>query len=253
MKKRLIVPALLLAVTSLFGQKPKSTKELEALQKVQQTTAPAAQLQAIEDVLTNFADTEFKPMLLSMAVEDAKQMGDYTKTVIWGERALEANPKDYNTLYTLAAGIVQHTRDHDLDKDEKLKKADQYCNDGIAALKTATKPRPDTPDAQWEELKKNLIAAFYTVLGTAADLRKNYPDSIEKFKLALSTAAQPDSITMARLAKAYNGANQYDDAIAAADKAIAAPDASAAVKQFAQQEKDKATKAKAAAAPPNKP
>jgi tetratricopeptide (TPR) repeat protein len=247
MKTSVVVPALLLAAASLFAQKAKSGKEREALQKVQDTNGqPAAQLLAIDDVLTRFADTEFKPMLLSMAVSDASQLGDYPKTVIYGERDLEANPKDFNTLYTLAAAIVQHTREHDLDKEEKLKKAAQYCNDGIAALKTAAKPNAQMTDAQWEEIRKNQTAAFYTVLGTSADLRKDYPDAIEQFKLSLSVAAQPDAITMARLAKAYNGANQYDDAIAMADKAIAAPDVTEAVKQFALREKDKAAKAKAA-------
>lgn len=248
MKKRLIA-VLLLATALLFGQqpKPKSQKELEALQKVQQATTPAAQLQAIDDVLTNFADTEFKPMLLSMAVDAASKMNDYPKTVIWGERALEANPKDYNTLYTLAAGIVQHAREHDLDLQDKLKKSDQYCTDGIAALKTASKPNAQMTDAQWADNQKDLTSAFYTVMGSAADLRKNYPDAIEKFKTALSTAAHPDAVTMVRLAKAYNGAGQYDDAIAMADKAAVAPDAQPSVKQFAAQEKDKATKAKAAA------
>lgn len=245
MKKRLTV-VLFLAAASLFAQKPKSQKELEALQKVQAATTPAAKLQAIDDVLTNFADTEFKPTLLSMAVDAANQSHDYEKTVIWGERALAANPKDYNTLYTMAAVTVQHTREHDLDKDEKLKKVDQWCNEGIDGLKNASKPNPQITDAQWEEGKKNQTAAFYTVLGTSADLRKNYPDAIEKFKTSLSTAGTPDAVTLVRLAKAYNGAGQYDEAIATADKAIAAPDASAAVKQFANQEKDKATKAKAA-------
>jgi tetratricopeptide (TPR) repeat protein len=249
MTKRVMV-VFLLAAAAMSAQKVKSPKELEALQKVQQAATPAAQLQAIDDVLTNFADTEFKPTLLSMAVDAATRMGDYPKTVIWGERALAANPKDTNTLYLLAAGIIQHTREHDLDKDEKLKKADQYSTDGIADLKTAPKPNPQMTDAQWADAQKNQTAAFYTVMGSAADLRKNYPDAIEKFKLSLSTATQPDAVTMVRLAKAYNGANQYDDAIAMADKAAGAPDATATVKQFAAQEKDKATKAKAA--PPAK-
>lgn len=248
MTKRVILPALLLAAASLFGQKAKSNKELEALQKVQQATTPAAQLQAIDDVLTNFADTEFKPVLLAMAVDSANRMNDYPKTVIWGERALAANPKDYNTEYTLAAAIVKNTREHDLDKDDKLKKAEQYCNDGLANVKTASKPRPDMSDAEWEAARKDQTGAFYTVLGLSADLKKNYPDAIEKYKLALSSAAHPDTPTVARLAKAYNGANQYDDAIAAADRAIAAPDATAVVKQVAQLEKDKAIKAKSAPA-----
>jgi hypothetical protein len=53
---------------------------------------------------------------------------------------------------------------------------------------------------------------------------------------------------MVRLAKAYNENKQYDDAIATADKALALADAPPAVKQFAQQQKDNATKLKGATA-----
>jgi hypothetical protein len=49
-----------------------------------------------------------------------------------------------------------------------------------------------------------------------------------------------------RLAKAYNENKQYDDAIATADKVLAIPTAPPVIKQVAQQEKDKATKLRAA-------
>jgi hypothetical protein len=51
------------------------------------------------------------------------------------------------------------------------------------------------------------------------------------------------------LAKAYVGNKQYDEAIATADKVAAMNDAPAVVKQFAQQQKDAATKLKGAGTP----
>ena len=50
---------------------------------------------------------------------------------------------------------------------------------------------------------------------------------------------------MSHLGTAYLASKQYDEAIATDDKILAMTDASPSVKQFAQQQKDTATKAKA--------
>jgi tetratricopeptide (TPR) repeat protein len=75
--------------------------------------------------------------------------------------------------------------------------------------------------------------------------RKKYPDAIAAFKTASETSPQPDPATLVRLASAYNLANQPDNAIAAADRAMAVPDVNPAIKQVAVAEKERATKAKA--------
>ena len=51
---------------------------------------------------------------------------------------------------------------------------------------------------------------------------------------------------MVRYATAEEHLGKYDEAIATLDKVIADPNSQAVVKQFATNEKDKATKAKAA-------
>jgi tetratricopeptide (TPR) repeat protein len=246
MNSRFVAATVLLLAAPVFAQKAKSQKELEALQKVQQTTDPAAQIAAIDYVLTNFSDTQFKAVLLLMATDAANRTHDYEKTVIYGERALEADPNSYGVRYILGAAIVQHTRVNDLDRDTKLKQAETYANEGIALLKTAPNPRPDFTPAQWEDAKKDQTASFYDVLGMSADLKKDYPAAITDFKTAIATGAHEEPATMVRLAKAYNENKQYDDAIATADKVLALATAQPVIKQIAQQEKDKATKAQAA-------
>ncbi|MGA7413490.1 MAG: hypothetical protein WBW33_23655 [Bryobacteraceae bacterium] len=246
MNIRLVAAAVLLLAAPAFAQKAKSKEELAALQKVQQASTPAEQLAAIDYVLTNFADTQFKSVLLGMATDVSNRSHDYEKTIIYGERALEADPKSFYVRYILAGAIVQHTRVNDLDRDTKLKQADTYCNEGIELLKTAQNTRTDVTPAQWEDTKKDQTAAFYDILGMSADLRKDYPTAITDFKTALASGAHQEPATLDRLAKAYNENKQYDDAIATADKVLALADAQPVIKQVAQQEKDKATKLKAA-------
>lgn len=234
------------------GPKPKSQKESDALKKVltaQQAKDWDGEIQAINYVLENFADTEYKPLLLSMAMNAAQQKADYPQTVIYGERALQADPNNILSTVMLAEVIAQHTRDNDLDKEQSLKKAEDYANKALDLLKNSAAPPAGVavPPDQWQQYKKDLSAQAHDALGQVAALRKNYPQAIDLYKMALSEASKPDPATMDRLAKVYVDNKQYDDAIATADKVLAMSDAPPVVKQFAQQLKDQATKLKSAA------
>lgn len=249
--------ALFAAVIPVFAQqqaaqtpKPKSQKEVQALQKVQaaaQQNNPDAEVQAINDVLENFQDTEYKNMLLTMAMDAEARKGDYEQTIVWGERAVQADPSNIQAFDTLAQDIAQHTRDTDLDKDKSLQKVKDYANKALDLLKTASAPPAGVPPEQWPDLKKDLTAQAHEALGMAAAVNKQYPEAVNDLKTAAAEGSKPSPVTMARLAQAYNGAKQYDDAITNADKVLAMADAPAAVKQFAQQQKDLATKLKGGA------
>ena len=167
-------------------------------------------------------------------------------------RASSPDPKNIFALSTLASQTVGHTREFDLDKDEKLAKVDKYANAVIADAKDAPKPRPDIPDEQWNNAKKDFIADAHSALGQAAMLRKKYDVAITEFKTAEESAAGPSAVITAHLGDAYLGAGKYDDAIAAFDKAASSPDASPQVKSFVAAKKAAAVKAKGggAATPP---
>ena len=234
--------------------KPKSQKEVDALKKVQaaaQANDAAAELQAINEVLENFADTQYKPMLLQMAMDAAQRQGDYAQTTLWGDRVLESDPNNIPARVMLAEVVAQHTRDNDLDKDQSIKKIEDYSNKSLDLLKSANTPPAGMPDAQWPDYKKQLTSQSYDALGQAAELKKNYPDAVKDFQSAVD--AQPNNpVPLARMAKAYRENKQYDEAISTADKVLAMNDAPPAVKNFAQTEKTNATKLKGAgaAAPP---
>jgi tetratricopeptide (TPR) repeat protein len=228
------------------GPQPKNQQELEALQKVQaaqQAGNPDQELAAISNVLENFTNTDFKPQLLAMALVAATQKNDYTVISTWTDRALQADPNDIQAHITLAEATAQHTRENDLDKPQSVKKIQDNSNKALDLLKTATAGPAGIPPEKWPDYKKQLTSQAYDALGQAAALEKKYPDSIAAYKSALE--ADPASpVPPARLAKVYVDSKQYDDAIATADKVLAMNDAPPAVKQFAQQQKDAATKLK---------
>jgi len=237
-----------------FGQaqpKPKSQKELEAIQALFNAQDPDARIAAAENLLTKFADTEFKAIALQVAAASAQQKNDFEKMVVYAERTLEADPKNYPAMLMLANGLAQRTREFDLDKEEKLGRSEKYANSAIELAKAATKPRPDIPDADWESAKQNYLAQGYKALGLSAMVRKKYDDAAKQFQAAL--AASPDPATMVRLASAYNQARKPDEAIAVLDKLNSVPDVHPSIKSVAAQERNNAIKLKGGGAAAAKP
>src|SRR5581483_12445830 len=100
--------------------KPKAEKERQAILAVQTATDPDTKLQKIDEVLTNFTDTEFKNLLLDMAVQAAEQKGDVALTLAWAQRDLDNNPRSYMALLVVANSLATSTREFDLDKADKL-------------------------------------------------------------------------------------------------------------------------------------
>ena len=243
MMKKALALALAVFAGLASAQKVKSQKELDAIKAVQAATDPAGQMKAIENVLENFADTEFKPALLTMQVNAAVAMGDPAKVIVYGENALKTNPKDYQTQMSMAQAIVQSTKEFDLDKADKLKRAEKLAADGVANINAATKPNPAITDEQWMGFKKSFDAQGHELTGMIATLNKKWDDAVKEYEAAL--ALDPQVTTQVRLAGAYNSAGKPAEAAKMADQVLATPNLNATVKQIAQGEKDKATKAMA--------
>jgi len=243
----LIWAALAVGFSPLWAQKVKSAKEQQAIVAVQVAATPDARIAAIENVLTNFADTEFKVALLQMAVTAEQEKNDFAQIVFYGERLQKADPKNAFALVTLAAETARHTRENDLDKDEQLAKVDKWAKEAIEAAKVMPKTRADVSDADWENFRKDLEAQAYEALGMADMVRKNYDRSAANYKLSLSTATTPNPATLVRLSQVYVGAGKLDDAIFALDKAINTPNVPAQVKSIAENLKSQIAKRRPAA------
>lgn len=241
--------ALALGYWPLWAQKPKSPKETQAILAVQVAKTPDERITAIENVLTNFADTEFKVALLQMAVQSEQEKNDYAQTVFYAERLLKADPKNAFALVTLASETARHTRENDLDKDEQLAKVDKWAKEAVESAKVMPKLRAEIPDADWESFKKDMEAQAYEALGMADLVRKNYASAVNNYKLSLTTAATPNPATMVRLAQVYMGTGKLDDALFTLDKAINSPNVPAQVKTVAENMKNDIAKRRAAAPP----
>jgi tetratricopeptide (TPR) repeat protein len=159
---------------------------------------------------------------------------DIDKAQTYAERALEANPKYFQASLMLAELLAQNTRENDLDKEEKLTKADKYANDAIQMLKDAPKPNPQIPDQQWEEAKKDLTAEGHNALGLVALVRKKYDLAFTEFKTAADGAAHAEPAYQVREASALQSGGKNDEAVAICDKIMADQSIHPQIRQVAQ-------------------
>ncbi|MGE5568382.1 MAG: tetratricopeptide repeat protein [Rhodospirillales bacterium] len=231
----------------------KSQAEGEALQAIFQTTDANSRIKAADEFVVKFADSEFKPFVLMVAAETYRQMNNYENTVIYGERVLEADPQNYMAMLLLASTIAQRTREHDLDREEKLGRVEKYVKTALDLIEKAPRPRPDVTDDQWNQAKADFKAQAHEAMGMAAIARKNYPAAITELKTAIEMSPTPDPATQVRLGAVYNLAGQYDNAIATLNQVMATPDLHPQIRQIAQAERARAMQAKGVTAAPQAP
>jgi tetratricopeptide (TPR) repeat protein len=229
-------------------QQPKvSAKENEALMQVQtaaQAGNYAGELSAITNVIENFADTKFKPQLLDMAMDAAQRAGDPVQVATWYERNIANDPNDIPARVIFADVTAAQIRENDLDKATNVKKVNELAHKALDLIQSGGTPPAAVQADQVEGYKKELAGRAWTAIAMTDAVDKRPADAVTDYKKALDLF--PNAVVAARLSKAYVDAKQYDDAIAAADKAMAMVDATPAVKTFAQQQKDSAIKLKGA-------
>lgn len=238
--------------------KAKSKSELEAYNAmITAISDPDKAIAAAENLITKYADSDFTATALDIEADAWQRKGDFPKMVVYAERVLEANPQDSQALLMLAKYYATHTRENDLDREEKLGKAEKYATLVIEVAKTLPKPSAQVPDEQWVAARKDAAAEAYSTIGQANLVRKNFAAAAAGFKSAVDAASAPEPAYMVRLALALQSGGKYDEAIGWCDKALAVPNVHPQVKAVATQIKAQAVKAadaaKAPVAPPPAP
>src|SRR5215831_20367009 len=152
--KRFVQPMILLAVTACVcvAQQPpqaqvKAAKgvtkqEAEAFNAILKAQSPDDKIKAADEFVTKFADSQYKGIALYDAAEAADAKGDYIKAITYAEESLQADPTNFDAKLLVAGETAQHTRENDLDKAEKLAKAEKYAREALAEIPNAAKPQP---------------------------------------------------------------------------------------------------------------
>jgi len=233
------------AAPAAKGPAPKSKGEQEAVMAMynaQQAQNWDGVIAGAEALTTKYSDSDFKEIATYLEAAAYQQKNDWIKADIYAEKVLEINPKNIQATLMVGELLAKHTRENDLDKEEKLGKAEKQLNATIENVKTGGKPNPQITDAQWAESQKFITAEAEDDLGLCELTRKNYDKAVTHFRAAAEGDPQPTYSV--QLASALQSAGKNDEAIAICDKLLADPQLHPAIKQVATNVKADATRAK---------
>jgi tetratricopeptide (TPR) repeat protein len=228
------------------GLAPKSKGEAQALQACiqAQRQTPDDVIKACDELVNKYADTAFKSFALGLEADAYQRKNDNPKAITYGEQALQADPKNFDADNLLANIYAQTTRDTDLDKADKLAKANKYAHDSLDTLQAMNEPPALysnlTPE-QWAQMKKGADAMAWQALGSAALVDKKDDEAVADFEKGL--AENPDPVLMIRAGRALLAAKKPDQALGYFEKVMNSPDAPAQIKSIAQADRVRAIQA----------
>ena len=236
--KRMILTGVLALTAGLSGlmaqapqPKPKSNGERKAILAIQSATEPDGIIKAAEDLLSNYADSDYKEYALTMEAKAYQIKHDDENAQVFADRVLQINPKAYTMQLLIAEAITPTIKEHDLNHDEEVSKCTKLFNDAIENSKVAVKPNPQVSDADWEQARHWAAAEAHNGLGMLASLQKGKQDeAIKEFQLAVDNDPDQDAYGT-RLANAYLAAGKKAEAIAVCDKLLAKPNLHPQIKQ----------------------
>lgn len=219
----------LLAQTAA-GPKPKSPDEGKAINAIITAGSdPDAVIKASEELVTKYADTEFKEFALSMEARAYQQKRDAVNAQLFGERVLQVNPHSYTMELLVAEVMESGMKEHDIDIATEVAKVTKLLNGSIDDMKAAAKPNPQLTDAQWADAQKYSIAESHNGLGVLALIQKKYDDAIKEFQVAWEGDPEQDAYGT-RLASAYLSSGEGAKASEICDKLLAKPNLNPQIK-----------------------
>jgi len=238
----ILTAVLTVAAIQAFGQakqlKVKSKKEGEAVNALISAQDPDARIKAADELITKFSDTDFKAYALYLEADAFAQKNDNEKTIVYGEQALESDPKNYQASVLLARTYATTTKNTDLDKAEKISKITKYANDSLELLKTAAKPNAQLTDQQWTDTKNDFAGQCYFALGVAAAYSNKMDDVTANFQKVAEMDADPTDLI--RAGRVLLELKKWEAAIVWFDKAAGAANANQQIKDIAAKDKARA-------------
>src|SRR5262249_18801018 len=116
-----------------------SAAEIQDLQKIQgmqvQSVADLdTRMKMLDEFVVKYPNSQLKGDVFTMAGDAAQRKGDSNKAKFYYENAIKADPEQDYAMIMLGLEIARGTQEHDLDKKEKLTRADKLVHDGMAAV-----------------------------------------------------------------------------------------------------------------------
>lgn len=216
---------------------PKTQAEYDAYKAAAAQPDPATLEAAAIDFAQKFPDSELRAFLFQQAMGLYQQANNPDKTLEMARTALKYDPANPVALLTAAQMLAERTHDSDLDRNDRLAEA---SSDAQSALQHAgdIAPPANMTAEQFAAALAQLRGTAHEVFATVAFKQLDYATAIKEYNIAAAEEKEhTDPVVWLRLSVAHDKNGDYQAALEAVDKAIAASEPGGQIRQLAEQEK----------------
>lgn len=178
--------------------------------------------QSGEAFLQKYPQSRYRGEVYAWLVRGYWSQGQVDKLEAAGDKAIELNPGDAQTMAILGSTLPRAMNAGTPNPQQRLDKAEQYSKKALELLPALSKP-PDVSDENFMKAKDQTSALAYSGLGLVAFRRKKFAEAIPNFEQAVKLDPMPDPVNFYLLAVSDQQTAHYDDAVAAFTKCAAIP------------------------------
>jgi len=175
-----------------------------------------------EDFLQKYPQSRYRPEVYSLLVRGYLSLGQIDKMESTGEKEIELNPNDAQTLAILGSNLPRVMNASTPEPQKRLDKAEQYSKRALEVLPTLVKP-PDLSEADFLKAKDQTSAIAYSGLGLVAFRRSKFAEAIPNFEQAVKLDPVPDPVNFYLLGLSNEKTSHFEDAVNAFTKCAAVP------------------------------
>jgi tetratricopeptide (TPR) repeat protein len=175
-----------------------------------------------EDFLQKYPQSRYRPEVYSMLVRGYLSLGQVEKMETVGDKEIELNPNDAQTLAIVGSTLPRVMNASTPDPQKRLDKAEQYSKKALEVLPTIPKPA-ELSDADFLKAKDQTSALAYSGLGLVAFRRSKFAEAVANFEQAVKLDPIPDPVNFYLLGLSNEKTSHFDDAISAFTKCAAVP------------------------------
>jgi len=203
---------------------PVNAEEDAAIQAFR--SAPIADMakkdQLGEEFLQKYPESRYRPEVYSILVRGYLSQGQIDKMETVGDKEIELNPTDAQTLAIVGSTLPRVMNASTPDPQKRLEKAEQYSKRALEVLPTLIKPA-ELSDSDFLKAKDQTSALAYSGLGLVAFRRSKFAEAIPNFEQAVKLDPVPDPVNFYLLGIANEKTSHFEDAANAFTKCAAVP------------------------------
>ena len=230
----------------------KTQPELDAFNAAMaKANDPAALEKDAQDFAAKFPDSELRVIIYKAAMHGYQSANDSDKMTEMGRDVLKLDPDDPEALVGVAEVLAERTRDTDLDKQQRLDEAVKLAQHATETVDTDVAVPAGTPPEKLADYKNFYRSSAYSVIGAILFNQQKYADAEGYFRKSIDALpAQPDPVTVLRLAIALDKQNKYPDALKVANQAVELTQEGTTPGKLARQERDRLVQLTGGTTPP---